>query len=83
MKWLYFPFKNIDSDPSMPKNLQRYQAKYRAGLTVRKLENLLLDVPDDDMLIIVGHGLPGDDRIGVTVTADSLFGTLFGSTTQQ
>lgn len=83
MKWLYFPFKNIDSDPSMPKNLQRYQAKYGAGLTVRKLGNLLLDVPDDDMLIIAGHGLPGDDRIGVTVTADSLFGTLFGSTTQQ
>ena len=83
MKWLYFPFKNIDNDPTMPRNLKRYQDKYGANLTVRRLGNLLLDVPDDDMLIIAGHGLPKDSRIGVTVIEDSLFGTLFSKTTQE
>jgi len=83
VKWLYFPFKDISADPTMPKNLKRYQGKYGANLTVRQFGDgeLFNDVGDDDMFIVVGHGLPGNENIGVSVKAEGLAG-FFGKTVQ-
>jgi len=67
-KWLYFPFKDITQDPTMPGNKDRYEKKYGDRLIVRQKGELasLADVHDDEMLIIAGHGLPNSSRIGIT-----------------
>src|SRR5262249_5832783 len=77
-KWLYFAFKDISADPTMPGNLKRYQDKYGGQLTVRQFGdgNLLNDVGDDDMFIVNGHGDAEDDRIGVQVKAEGFLGFL-------
>jgi hypothetical protein len=85
---LYFPFKDITADPSMPLNLKRYKDKYADRLTVRQLGdgNRLDNVGDDDMFIIAGHGLPNDNRIGVSVKYDSPVGSIlafFGQTREE
>ena len=79
VKWLYFPFKDISADSTMPANLKRYQDKYGATkLTVRQYgDGYFLDrVRDDDMFIVAGHGDPEDERIGVSVNAEGFFGML-------
>jgi hypothetical protein len=65
-KWLYFPFKDISKDTSMPQNKQRYEEKYGEQLTVAFKGDALGAIKDDEMLIIAGHGLPNLAEIGVT-----------------
>jgi hypothetical protein len=67
-KWLYFPFTDITNDATMPGNKKRYEEKYGERLIVRQKGQLasLVDIGDDEMLIIAGHGLPDSQKIGVT-----------------
>jgi hypothetical protein len=65
-KWLYFPFKDISNDPTMPGNQKRYEDKYGTGVTVLMKGARLMYVKEQDMLIIAGHGLPNSGKIGVT-----------------
>src|SRR5262245_32583445 len=56
----------------MPGNLTRYQNKYGSNLTVRQFcdGNLVSGVGDDEVVIVAGHGLAGDEEIGVTAMAE-------------
>ena len=69
-KWLFFPFHNIDNDPSMPGNAQRYKAKYASRGLFDMMQwptGDLSRVQFDEMLIIAGHGWHGKSSIGVNV----------------
>jgi hypothetical protein len=73
MKWLYFPLPNdIKDDPTMPANKKRYEDKYNKWFEERKLEVVqypgsLDKVQIEDTLIVAGHGLPGNENIGLSV----------------
>jgi len=68
VRWFFVPFKDYSNDPTMPGNAKRYRDKYgKDDVRVVTLGDDLRDVKAGDMLIVAGHGLPGDDRLGVTV----------------
>lgn len=68
MKYLYFPFQDdISYDPTMPANKARYEKKYGTGLRVVQYPGSLAQVQNDEMLIVAGHGLPGNKNIGLSV----------------
>ena len=66
--WIYFPFKDIEHDPTMPSNAKRYQDKYPNFQGALKRDDSLRDFRNDDMLIVAAHGLPNmSNEIGVSV----------------
>jgi hypothetical protein len=68
MKTLYFPFQDdIKDDTSMPANRERYRKKYGASLRVVQYPGSLAEVGIEETLIVAGHGLPGSDKIGLSV----------------
>jgi hypothetical protein len=68
MKYLYFPFQNdIDYDPSMPSNKKRYADNYGNNLQVIQYPGSLAQVQNDETLIVAGHGLPGNGKIGLSI----------------
>jgi hypothetical protein len=68
MKYLYFPFANdIDFDPTMPANKSRYETKYGNNLQVVQYPDSLAQVDNDEMVIVAGHGLPGNDKVGLSI----------------
>lgn len=66
--WVYFPFKDIEHDPTMPSNAKRYREKYKNFQGVLMRDDSLGNVQNDDMLIVAAHGLPGNsNQIAVSV----------------
>jgi hypothetical protein len=75
-KWLYFPFKDISKDTSMPQNKLRYEEKYGEDLSIAFKGDSLRTVQNDEMLIIAGHGLPKMAKIGVTTETGLAIGPI-------